>query len=181
MSNRTLHVRGLFAIPPRRPSEISLFLQFMLPSFSLQCLPFIPRAQAHTAYTFSSSSSSSSSLLLYLSLPYLLPYLAHTGSWMEEATTTAEAALQQRKTGRGNTQHRNSKYKTGIVFYIIILCTMEASATGTENKSRRRSRPSYAAAGSIGSLGLILFFLYLMSLQQGMFSVQNFFFPESEL
>ncbi len=45
---------------------------------------------------------------------------------------------------------------------------MEATATGTENKSnRRKSRPSYAAVGSIGSLGLILFFLYLMSLQQG--------------
>ncbi len=66
-------------------------------------------------------------------------------------------------------------------FYIIILCTMEETATGTENKSRRRSRPSYAAAGSIGSLGLILFFLYLMSLQQGMFSVQKNLFPESEL
>ncbi len=52
---------------------------------------------------------------------------------------------------------------------------MEATATGTENKSRRKSRPSYAAAGSIGSLGLILFFLYLMSLQQGMFSVQKNF------
>ena len=117
MPNCPLHVRGLFAIPPAgdRPKYPCSFYS-CFPPFSLQCLPFIPRAQARTAYTFSSSSSSSSSLL-YLSLPYLLPYLAHTGSWMEEATTTAEAALQQRKTGRGNTHHRNSKH-----FYILLLC-----------------------------------------------------------